>query len=595
MSGLPSGFFSYAHNDDRHDNGRLTRLQKRLEGEFKLQYGKPIQIFHDEKILCGENWREKIDSHIEKSDFLISVISPSYFESEFCNYEIEKFYKTKKEEEKECFIFPIYYIDSDVFDDSIESCYSVAHNIIIKKEYADWRKLRFKNENSQKYNREISDFTSNIRNFIKKRGVITKIQEKTDINTIGGSTPIERIIADQTGVEHVTEGMSFNDTLIGRALSIYRGLSPIHQALIGSESLKTDSLSGAAPAERSKNQDTSSVTNAKNLHKVDLEEEARQIEKSRNRIIKEAIIEEANKNSENRQLNKAKTAPVVRRNYVIVGKSANADFSSIGMACQRVPEGGHIKIDRGVYNESVKLSKNITIESDRNCKIISKYGPVFYSEYGSSLQNVTIKGVSIAKDINSTEESPCIDVHSATFLIEDVLIDGGSPGIFVGDGGAVIVKNTSIYKCKKSGIHVSFGGRADVRSSTISQIAGYGVETGGDSDRRTAASESLARDISAHFFNNKIIGCSKSGVFIKFFSQGNFTSNEISDNTESGVVIIGSSYPIFVNNRIANNLQYGVKVEIGGRANYSNNRFSNNKMGKFSPDESRRLFNPFKK
>lgn len=39
MSVRPAGFMSYVRSDDANDNGRISELRKRLEGEIRVQSG----------------------------------------------------------------------------------------------------------------------------------------------------------------------------------------------------------------------------------------------------------------------------------------------------------------------------------------------------------------------------------------------------------------------------------------------------------------------------------------------------------------------------------------------------------------------------
>jgi cobaltochelatase CobT len=57
----PIAFLSYVHSDDEHDDNRISKLRRSLEGEVKMQTGKPFHIFQDRNdLLWGQQWQERI-------------------------------------------------------------------------------------------------------------------------------------------------------------------------------------------------------------------------------------------------------------------------------------------------------------------------------------------------------------------------------------------------------------------------------------------------------------------------------------------------------------------------------------------------------
>src|SRR5215216_5291071 len=105
-------FFSYVRRNDDHDKGRLTDLRKLLETELWAQTGKDFQIFQDtEGILWGDNWKDRITKTLDRSTFLIVIVTPGYLESKSCRFELEYFLK-QESSLKQKLILPILYIDT---------------------------------------------------------------------------------------------------------------------------------------------------------------------------------------------------------------------------------------------------------------------------------------------------------------------------------------------------------------------------------------------------------------------------------------------------------------------------------------------------
>jgi cobaltochelatase CobT len=68
---------SYVRVDDQHENGRLTELCSRLTGEVRMQLGQEFLIFQDRNnISWGEQWKQRIESTIDATTFLIPIITP---------------------------------------------------------------------------------------------------------------------------------------------------------------------------------------------------------------------------------------------------------------------------------------------------------------------------------------------------------------------------------------------------------------------------------------------------------------------------------------------------------------------------------------
>ncbi|WP_430245055.1 cobaltochelatase CobT-related protein [Neorhizobium sp. DAR64861/K0K2] len=140
----PIAFLSYVRADDDHERGRITALRMRLEGEVRMQTGRPFAIFQDKKdVLWGQQWRERLDSELFNVTFLIPIITPSYFRSSACRDEFEKFAIREKQLGKDTLILPIYYLESDEINEAGAENPDGIAAILLQRNWADWRSLRF--------------------------------------------------------------------------------------------------------------------------------------------------------------------------------------------------------------------------------------------------------------------------------------------------------------------------------------------------------------------------------------------------------------------------------------------------------------------
>jgi len=115
----------------------------RLEGEVRMQTGRPFPIFQDRNdINWGEQWRERIKGAIDSISFLIPIMTPSYFRSHMCREEFEAFLLRERALGLPRLILPIYYVSADEMDDAAKHPDDMA-TVLRERNWSDWRELRF--------------------------------------------------------------------------------------------------------------------------------------------------------------------------------------------------------------------------------------------------------------------------------------------------------------------------------------------------------------------------------------------------------------------------------------------------------------------
>jgi hypothetical protein len=66
----PIGFWSYAHDDDRNNDGRLGKLHAALTKELSVAMGResPVFIFRDEAVIpLGAKWYDTIQATLDEA------------------------------------------------------------------------------------------------------------------------------------------------------------------------------------------------------------------------------------------------------------------------------------------------------------------------------------------------------------------------------------------------------------------------------------------------------------------------------------------------------------------------------------------------
>jgi internalin A len=96
-------FYCYARKD--------KSLRDEMETHLKLLKRQGlIESWHDQDVEAGEEWKRKIDSNLERADIILLLISPDFFDSDYC-YEVEMNRALERHERNEARVIPIYVRD----------------------------------------------------------------------------------------------------------------------------------------------------------------------------------------------------------------------------------------------------------------------------------------------------------------------------------------------------------------------------------------------------------------------------------------------------------------------------------------------------
>lgn len=135
-------FWSYAHEDNDRQAGRVLGLANRLQDEFAVCSGDDLEFFVDRASLSwGDAWREKIDSALGEAPFFIAIVTPKYLKSPECRRELLSFVGKAKSRGCEALFLPILYVDvPGLVEDSADEVLA----LIARTQYVTWTALRLK-------------------------------------------------------------------------------------------------------------------------------------------------------------------------------------------------------------------------------------------------------------------------------------------------------------------------------------------------------------------------------------------------------------------------------------------------------------------
>jgi len=88
-------FISYAHNDNEAllegQRGWIDNLHQALKKRLQVHLGAKVEIWRDPRLQGNDYFADALVEQIPKVAILISVLSPSYINSEWCRKEMELF------------------------------------------------------------------------------------------------------------------------------------------------------------------------------------------------------------------------------------------------------------------------------------------------------------------------------------------------------------------------------------------------------------------------------------------------------------------------------------------------------------------------
>lgn len=155
----PVAFLSYAHLDNSGSTRELSLFHDTLMYELSVHIGRNVQVFFDRKSIgWGKRWKEFIDHSIEKTAFLVPILTPAYFNSKACREEYGRFQAVEESIGRRDLILPVYYVKSIPMGATSDADPFV--NDILARQYRDWRHLRHQPSDSLEVLRTIAEMAS---------------------------------------------------------------------------------------------------------------------------------------------------------------------------------------------------------------------------------------------------------------------------------------------------------------------------------------------------------------------------------------------------------------------------------------------------
>ena len=171
-SSAPAAFLSYARVDDECCGGGISEFRKALEGEVRVQTGRDIRIFQDrDSIGWGQEWRTRINSSLVAVTFLVPVLTPSFFASDECRQELQRFADRERRLGRRDLILPVYWISAGPLQRPARGIRDGLAQELVARQYTDWRELRFHRLNDPTTRRALAGLATHFRDALDQVGV----------------------------------------------------------------------------------------------------------------------------------------------------------------------------------------------------------------------------------------------------------------------------------------------------------------------------------------------------------------------------------------------------------------------------------------
>lgn len=155
------GFWSYAHDDDDADFGRITDLARDLVANYKMLTGDPIELFLDrDSIAWGQAWKQRVDSSLSSVAFFVPVLTPTFFKRPECRRELRFFADKAKSLGLSELIMPVLWVDFDALHEEKPSDDLIA--LVRTFQWVDWTERKFSERASGEYRRAVSEMAQRL-------------------------------------------------------------------------------------------------------------------------------------------------------------------------------------------------------------------------------------------------------------------------------------------------------------------------------------------------------------------------------------------------------------------------------------------------
>jgi hypothetical protein len=163
----PLAFLSYVREVD--GMGDLTRFRQALELAVRERGFNTFEIFHDKlHIHWGDDWKQRVLQTVDDVLLIMPIISPGFFTSENCRFEIEAFLERERAmKTRRSTILPVYFVETPTFNHPGPTNDELARLFRVRS-YLDFRDIRLLPKDHIDYRREIDRAATQVSSLLRQ-------------------------------------------------------------------------------------------------------------------------------------------------------------------------------------------------------------------------------------------------------------------------------------------------------------------------------------------------------------------------------------------------------------------------------------------
>jgi F-box protein 11 len=511
----PAAFMTYVHADDKY--GHLSTFRERLGDEVQVQIGREFPIFQDRKdIQWGKNWKQRIEDSLDEVTFLIPIITPSFFNSQPCREELQRFLDREKQLGRTDLILPIYFVDCPLLNDEKLRAKDELAQAIASRQYADWRDLRFEPFTNPQVGKTLARLAVQIRDALPS--IDTSEQTATTPASVAKEAQPASQAQTETSEQRAQQPSAKNEPPTHIVDAWHRG----------DYSKIADAIKDARPGDRI-------------IVRPGLYQEALVIDKSLEIIgdgeLSEIVVQATNSN-------------VILFNTTM-GRVSNLTLRQMGGGkwyCVNITQGRLELEGCDIISQSLscvaihngadpRLRRNRIQDSKENGVIIYENGQGTLED--NEIFDNALSGVNIKTGGNPT-------------LRRNRIYDNKQGGVYVYDNGQGTLEDNEIFDNALSGVSIKGGGNPTLHHNSINDNKQGGVYVY-ENGRGTLE-------------DNDISGNNYCGVTINTGGNPTLQRNLINKNEWQGIWVLNDSGGTFEDNDLRDNKRGAWRIDAGSKA-----------------------------
>ncbi|HKS28029.1 MAG TPA: pectinesterase family protein [Pyrinomonadaceae bacterium] len=268
-----------------------------------------------------------------------------------------------------------------------------------------------------------------------------------------------------------------------------------------------------------------------------------------------------------RPASSSSSRPVSRAKEIVVSKLGGGDYTSINEAVKSAPTGARINVRPGVYNESIRIERDVEIVGDGPITQIiveAVDANTLYVKSGKAL----VRGLTFRNRMTKKDSMYyAVAVEGGELSLEDCDITSSAlTGVGVyGASAKAFIRRCRVHDCTESGIYFYRNSTGTVEDCDVfnNGLANVSIKEGADPVVR----------------NSRLYNSRSSGVYVYLNGRGRIEDSRIYGNAYSGVAISEGGDPVVMRCKIYGNAYNAVYAYKNAKGTVQNSDLTGNKQG----------------